>query len=80
MSITTVVITSLTDGVDVVRAAAGVELVINPMLEVELEFTKGTDDVVLTPSADDVVLISLEEVDLTITGVLIVFDSVVFVI
>lgn len=71
MSITTVVITSLTDGVDVVRAAAGVELVINPILEVELEFTKGTDDVVL---------ISLEEVDLTITGVLIVFDSVVFVI
>ena len=45
---------------------------------------------VLTPSADDVVLISLEEelgvsiawdeVDLTMTGVLVDFDSVVFVI
>ena len=45
MSITTVVITSLTDGVDVVRAAAGVELVITPVLEVELT-TKGADDVV----------------------------------
>lgn len=45
MSITTVVITSLTVGVEVVMAAEGVELVVNTALEV-VPLANGADDVV----------------------------------